>query len=43
LTLGFKSFRSDRITLQVIELVHMIKKGQMVSGDSQALYDAKQF
>jgi putative transposase len=32
--LGFKSFRSASITLQGIELMHIIKKGQMVSGDS---------
>ncbi len=30
--LGLKSFRTARITLQGIELMHMIKKGQMVSG-----------
>ncbi len=30
--LGLKSFRIARITLQGIELMHMIKKGQMVSG-----------
>jgi transposase-like protein len=41
--LGFKSFRSARTTLQGIELMHMIKKGQMVSGDSQVLSAAEQF
>jgi putative transposase len=35
--LGFKSFRSARITLQGIELMHMVKKGQMVSGNNQNL------
>jgi len=34
--LGVKSFRSARTTLQGIELMHMIKKGQMISGDDQA-------
>jgi transposase-like protein len=33
--LGFNTFRSARITLQGIELMHMIKKGQMVSADGQ--------
>jgi putative transposase len=28
--LGFNSFRSASITLQGIELMHLIKKGQMV-------------
>ena len=41
--LGFQSFRSARITLQGIELMHMIKKGQMVSDDSQDLSAAEQF
>ena len=41
--LGFKSFRSARTTLQGIELMHMIKKGQMVSGDGQAMSAARQF
>jgi putative transposase len=35
--LGVKSFRSARITLQGIELMHMVKKGQMVSGHNQNL------
>jgi putative transposase len=41
--LGFKSFRTARITLQGIELMHMIKKGQMVSGYGQNLSAAVQF
>jgi putative transposase len=41
--MGFKSFPSARVTLQGIELVHMIKKDQMVSGDSQTLSAAGQF
>ncbi len=41
--LGFKSFRSAKITLQGVELVHMIKKGQMVSDVSQNLSAAEQF
>ena len=39
--LGFQSFRSARITLKGIELMHMIKKGQMVNG--QGLSAAEQF
>ncbi len=42
--MGFKSFRSARTTtLQGIELMHMTKKGQMVSGGSQDLSAAGQF
>jgi putative transposase len=41
--LGFKSFRSAKTTLQGIELVNMIKKGQMVSGESKHLSTAEQF
>ena len=41
--LGFNSFRSARITLQGIELMHMIRKAQMVSDDSQDLSAAEQF
>jgi transposase-like protein len=33
--LGFKSFYSARRTLQGIELMHMIKKGQMVLADGK--------
>ena len=41
--LGFKSFRSTRITLRGIELMHMIKKGQMTADNSQNLSAAGQF
>jgi transposase-like protein len=41
--LGFNSFRSARTTLQGIELMHMIKKGQMVSVNNQKLSVAGQF
>ncbi len=41
--LGFKSFRSARITLQGVELMHMVKKGQMITVDGQALSAAEQF
>jgi putative transposase len=41
--MGFKSFPSARVTLQGIELMHMIKKGQMISIDGQALSAAEKF
>jgi putative transposase len=41
--LGFKSCRSASITLQGIELMHMIKKGQMASDNNQNLSAAAQF
>jgi transposase-like protein len=41
--LGFKSFRSARRTLAGIELVHMLKKGQMLSGGGRKLSAAEQF
>jgi len=41
--LGLKSYRTARITLQGIELMHMIKKGQMVSVYGQNLSAARQF
>jgi putative transposase len=41
--LGFKSFRSTSITLRGIELLHMIKKGQMTADNSQNLSAAGQF
>ena len=41
--LGFKSFRSAHTTLCGIELMHMIKKGQMIAGGSQSLSAAEQF
>ena len=40
---GFQSFRSARVTLHGIELLHLLKKGQMVSGDTQNLSAAEQF
>ncbi|CAL1242016.1 protein of unknown function (plasmid) [Candidatus Methylocalor cossyra] len=41
--LGFQSFRSARITLAGIELVHMIRKGQMIPVKGQDLSAAEQF
>jgi putative transposase len=41
--LGFKSFRSASLTLGGIELVHMLKKGQMNAGNGQGLSAAEQF
>ncbi len=41
--MGFKSFRSARTTLQGVELMHMIKKGQMISGGNQGLSAAGHF
>jgi putative transposase len=41
--LGFKSLRLAGITLQGIELMHRIKKGQKVSGNNQNLSAAGQF
>ena len=41
--LGFKSFGSARRTLRGIELMHMIKKGQMILADGKALSAADQF
>jgi putative transposase len=41
--LGFKSFRSARTTLQGIELMHMINKGQMISDAGENLSAAEQF
>ena len=37
--LGFQTFRSARITLQGIELMHMIKKGQMQNPQSLSVAD----
>jgi putative transposase len=39
----FEYLRQNQGTLQGIELMHMIKKGQMVLGDSQTLSVAEQF
>ena len=41
--LGFKTFHSARITLQGIELLHMIKKGQMIMAEGTNLSAAGQF
>jgi putative transposase len=41
--LGFKSFYSARLTLAGIELMHMLKKGQMIPANGQALSAAEQF
>lgn len=41
--LGFQSFRSARVTLQGIELMHMIKKGQMITVEGRNFSAAKQF
>ena len=41
--LGFKSFDSARCTLRGIELMHMIKNGQMVAAGGQKLSAAGQF
>ena len=41
--LRFMSFRAASITLRGIELVHMLKKGQMNAGNGQGLSVAEQF
>jgi putative transposase len=41
--LGFKSFWSARRTLAGIELIHMLKKGQMLAAGGQQLSAAEQF
>ena len=41
--LGFQTFRSARTTLQGIELMHRIKKGQMILADGKAQAAADQF
>jgi transposase-like protein len=41
--LGLKSFRSASVTLQGIEFMHMIKKGQMVADHGQNLSAAAKF
>ena len=41
--LGFSSFPSARVTLQGIELMHMIKKGQMIAAHRQNPSAAGQF
>ena len=38
--LGFKSFRSAKITIAGIECIHMIKKGQLVeSNDNVSIFE----
>jgi putative transposase len=41
--LGFKSFHTARVTLQGIELMHMIKKRQMITVERHILSTAEQF
>jgi len=41
--LGFHTFHSARVTLQGIELMHMIKKGQMIMAEGLSLSTAGQF
>src|SRR5512147_642401 len=41
--LGFHAFRSARVTLQGIELMHMIKKGQRIVAHGQKLSATGQF
>jgi putative transposase len=41
--LGFKSFEAAQSTLAGIELMHMIRKGQLASGADQVLTAAEQF
>jgi transposase-like protein len=41
--LGFKSFEAAPCTLAGVELMHMIRKGQLASGAEQGLTAAEQF
>jgi len=41
--MGFHAFRSARVTLQGIELMHRIKKGQMITVTGQGLPSAEPF
>lgn len=41
--LGFKSFRRAQTILAGIELIHMIRKGQLQHPQSDGLSHAKQF
>jgi putative transposase len=41
--LGFKDFRCDRIILSGIEVMHMIRKGQMETEDGTHPSAAEQF
>lgn len=41
--LGFKSYWAARCTLAGIEVMHMIRKGQLVSGGAEEQTPAEQF
>jgi putative transposase len=41
--LNFKSFRSTKNVLVGIELMHMIRKGQMISAEENQMSFAEQF
>ena len=41
--LGFKSFEAVQVTLVSIELMHMIRKGQMEGDEVEGLTPAEQF
>ena len=41
--LGFKAFRCARVILACIEIMHMIRKGQLRSNDGSSLSAAQQF
>jgi putative transposase len=41
--LGFKSFEAAQFTLTGIELMHMLRKGQMEGGEVEGLTAAEQF
>jgi len=41
--LGFKSFDAAQATIGGIELMHMLRKGQMEDGGEQGLTAAEQF
>jgi putative transposase len=41
--LGFKSFEAAQSTLTGIELMHMLRKGQLTDGSEQGLSAAEQF
>jgi putative transposase len=41
--LGFKSFDAAQYTLTGIELMHMLRKGQLAEGSEQGLTPAAQF
>jgi putative transposase len=41
--LGFKSFHAAQCTLTGVELLHMLRKGQLAGGVEQGLTAAEQF